>query len=47
MFSKWLEEYKWVEYMNKLIELSNISIKVTSEYLQYKIAYLKLLLENN
>ncbi len=46
LFSKWLEDYKGVDYMNKLIELSNIPLKVTSEYLQDKISNLKQLLED-
>jgi len=41
LFHKWLESYKWPEYINKLLELSNIPLHVTSEYLQEKIRSLK------
>lgn len=40
-FSKWLEKYKWIEYMNKLLELSHIPLKVSKEYLEEKISYFK------
>ena len=39
LFHKWLEQYKWTEYIDKLMELSNIPLKVTSERLQERIKY--------
>lgn len=45
LFHKWLEEYKWPEYILKLLELSNIPLHVSTEYLQGKIRILKEILE--
>lgn len=34
LFSKWLEEYKWMDYMECLTKISQIPMKVTPEILQ-------------
>lgn len=46
LFHKWLEDYKGKEYIDKLMELSNIPLHVTSEYLIEKIRTLKLILSD-
>lgn len=44
-FTYWLEHYKWKEYMDTLRKLAHEPMKVTPEYLQETIDYLKRRLE--
>lgn len=49
-FTYRLEEYKWKDYLDKIRCWNNETLKVTTEFLQEKIAYFKeqiYLLENN
>lgn len=46
LFSKWLEEYKWMDYMGKLTQLSQIPIKVTPDILKEYIDTFNYILEN-
>jgi len=44
-FTRWIEAKRWKDYLDNLEKLAHLPLKVTREYLEEKIKYLKRYLE--